>query len=144
MARPRHKAPEGRNPDRLRSDPLTRMVSAEARYPTIATRRSLVLLPEINIPVSPFDPLPEIEDYRTFHPSERPPRLYGGGLAGSSISRLTAETNRDVRHFDNARHVIICHRRKTRREVLHAMQKTGGGGGKKRRYRRNPNSEVYC
>lgn len=40
--------------------------------------------------------------------------------------------------------VIICVRRKRRREVLHALNKTGAGKGRQRRPVRNTFSEVRC
>lgn len=46
--------------------------------------------------------------------------------------------------FQHPWQVMICIRRKQRKEVLHAFKKTGSGGGKQRRPRRNFWSEVRC
>lgn len=43
--------------------------------------------------------------------------------------------------FSDPRKVIICHRRKSRREVLFAF---GKGGGGKKKPRRSPWSDVSC
>lgn len=44
--------------------------------------------------------------------------------------------------FPTPKSVIICIRRKIRREVLHALRRVGSGGGKKRR--RNEWSDIHC
>jgi len=46
--------------------------------------------------------------------------------------------------FSHPWQVIVCVRRKRRREVLHALRKTGRGGSKQRKPRRNFWSEVRC
>lgn len=43
--------------------------------------------------------------------------------------------------FAQPKRVLVCHRRKTRREVLHALGKSGGGNAAPRR---KPTSEISC
>lgn len=54
---------------------------------------------------------------------------------------LSAKLSRPVVAFAAPEHVMICHRRKTRREVLLAK---GRGGAGNRRPRRNEWSDVSC
>ena len=148
MAKPKGTSNRPEGPISTVRDHLTRMVMAEARN-QIATRIRSVLLPDYVNPdnYSKYtlvrSPLSEVEDYREYHPSVRTPRVISGRPATSTVRR-SEEKYRDVRYFDNPRHTLICHRRKTRREVLHAFNRTGRGTSRKRLYRRNPNSEVYC
>lgn len=106
-------------------------------------------------------PLTEIEDRRTFHPLGRfrPPRLVNGvaaqvGLVNrgkpSVASPSLSKFNRSLRSqtkalvaFQEPDRVVMCLRRKQRREVLHAK----GIAGSKMRFRaprRTPFSEVSC
>lgn len=43
--------------------------------------------------------------------------------------------------FSDPKRVLVCHRRKTRREVIHALGKAGGGNASPRR---KPTSEIQC
>lgn len=102
----------------------------------------------------------EIEDRRTFHPlkSFRPPAV----LLGASGARVVpavgparqAKRGRPVTRdgvrgvpthlaFDAPRSVLVCVRRSRRREVLHALKRTGRGARARHR-KRNPFSEIRC
>lgn len=99
-------------------------------------------------------PLVEVEDRRTFHPllDQRPVRslrkwavrLVAKPPKGRAAAKLTARPN--VFRFSFGRqpeHVAICIRRSQRKEVLHALKKTGKGSGRSHR-RRGQYSDVRC
>lgn len=86
----------------------------------------------------------EVEDRRTYHPA---------GVARPSVSSrrhhtpkpstgFTAFHSKPLMTFGAPRHVLICVRRKTRDEVLHALGKTGRGSGRPRKF--NQYSKVRC
>lgn len=88
--------------------------------------------------------LQEIEDNREFHPlrEDRP-----AGARRRSDRMFTDATRlfggRTQIGFARPQGVAVCVRRKTRREVLHALKRTrGGAGAKKRTY--NWKSFVKC
>lgn len=102
----------------------------------------------------PFDDLAEIQDRRLFHPDPD----YVGTITGDaeigevyspSVPRKTNKKHplqtsmpRGVMAFSQPAHVAVCVRRQQRREVLHALRKTGRGGSARRRY--NHNSKIRC
>lgn len=122
--------------------------------------------PTALVPLSPFDV--SLDDNRTFHPDgvfrtpsmlnpyepeidvyERPikspsPRV--GGMRGQTRPfGRTAENRQGLSQkvaFRNGDRVSVCVRRKQRKEVLHALRKTGRGSGRPRRYNRY--SQVRC
>lgn len=108
-------------------------------------------LPDLELGLSPALPLVrspslEVEDHRLFNPDpyasprstrSRATRIVAKSGSGSRYARQSEQP-----YFASPRNVIICHRRKTRKEVLHAYGKTGKGSGKPRR--RNQFSNVRC
>lgn len=91
------------------------------------------------------------EDRRSFHPLGmfRPPRVVGGHPVQPLVVREPAKRKRSqafLAHqlgFPNPKRVLLCVRRKTRREVLFAKNLSRKGAGARRRHR-NFYSEVKC
>jgi len=90
--------------------------------------------------------LRQIEDRRTFHPqgNKRPAR----SLNRSQHKLVLADKKTNPRlsnrvQFDAPKRVLICIRRKMRKEVLFAKAKTGKGA-RARRHRQSYFSEVKC
>jgi len=89
-----------------------------------------------------------LEDRRTYHPDGpvRSPR----SITSSYPTYIAAPKPRNDPWaatppgiaFDAPNDVLICVRRKQRKEVLHALKKTGKTGQK--RPHRNPYSNVHC
>lgn len=120
------------------------------------TRQSAVFqLPRIR-PLTPPLSLPTrqglrlVEDRRLYHPrgALRSARVF----SGHPVKPLVARSPRfAVRRpgvpkavgFAEPRKTLICVRRKQRKEVLHALARTGKGSGFGRK-RRNNYSEVKC
>lgn len=115
-------------------------------------------------PLSPVSPdlfgerLTEIEDRRTFHPLRefRPPAVLLGATRASLVPAVSparkAKKEGGLRHrqappptlaFRAPKEVLVCVRRHRRREVLHALKKTGRGARARHRHR-NPYSEIRC
>lgn len=92
------------------------------------------------------------EDRRQWHPDGdyRPARSYSRSRQQLKLSdpmddlRDVWQSTRAVLAFSNPRDVLVCVRRKMRREVLHAFRKTGRGGGRKRPPRYNWFSKIKC
>lgn len=108
--------------------------------------------------VSPLRPevltravLPEVEDRRLFHPAPRALR------PARELTRAKAQLVGKVKHsvksavatllpgvaFERPSAVLVCVRRKDRREVLFALKRRGKGSRSRRR-RRNQWSNVSC
>lgn len=96
-------------------------------------------------------PLQLVEDRRTWHPDgriHRPirmtttqrPRLKPVAFSAPKFKN-TLPTKIG---FDVPRKVAICVRRKQRKEVLHALKKTGRSGGGRKKARRNIHSDIHC
>jgi len=95
------------------------------------------------------DYLLSIEDRRTSHPDGpvRAPRSTRAFHVNYQLAapRQNKSNPWDVPsgiQFEDPSRVLICIRRKQRKEVLHALKKTGKSGQK--RPRRNHYSEVLC
>lgn len=96
---------------------------------------------------SPVGPLTEVEDRRTYHPLDtfRPVMEIGGTPSGPrQVKRSFKRSLPFGLQFGKPEKTAICVRRNTRKEVLHAMRKTGKGGGPRRRPRRNWHSSTSC
>lgn len=110
-------------------------------------------------------PLSEFEDRRRFHPEgkERPAKNFRAinvrfRVAGIPIAKAKRSEGRvwDARTegydplpwrigFERPERVLICARRKIRREVIHALGFAGGRGGKNFKIPRwTKNSSVTC
>lgn len=112
---------------------------------------------------SDFFDLRMVEDRRLYHPESfsapvrtifgQPARLTvvertysktGPFSRVSAVSRGTRSQTKAALAFSEPRSVVVCVRRQRRREVLHALQKTGRGAGKQRRPRRTELSKISC
>lgn len=102
-------------------------------------------------------PLRELEDRSSFWPSTSPMDWEPARRLTGSPARLSLPTpspspvrgsvrvfGPSVVAFERPRGVAVCVRRAIRREVLHAMKKTGRGHRKQRAPRRNAYSSVSC
>lgn len=91
-------------------------------------------------------PLSEIEDRRTYHPLDdfRPAMEIGGTHTTPRVVKKSFKRQLPFGlQFAVPEKTIICVRRKTRKEVLHAKRKTGRGKG--RRYpTKNWFSKIGC
>lgn len=90
--------------------------------------------------------LRQIEDRRTYHPqgAQRPARSLERSQHRLVIPQKKNAPRLSNRvQFDAPKRVLICIRRKIRKEVLFAKRKTGKGA-RARRHRRNYFSEVTC
>lgn len=110
---------------------LTRLARLPQEYPTPAEYRL-------------------VEDRRTYHPLEffRPARVFSGADAPASVPSPTPRNKPRafLAHglkFPVPNEVLVCVRRKQRKEVLHAFKKVGRGRGGGRK-RRNWWSAISC
>lgn len=92
------------------------------------------------------------EDRRLYHPLDDVRPAKGLSKYASQITVTPYKRNKarpkaaptpDVFRFNAPQKVAVCVRRKTRREVLFALKRTGKGSRRRRR-RRNYYSEVSC
>lgn len=100
--------------------------------------------------IRPLSLLQQIEDRRTYHPDPYRP----AALDYSPRHRLEVDSNTNNKQtsasavpggvqFQDAKHVMVCVRRKTRKEVMFALNRTGKGSGRGRR-KRSMYSDVGC
>lgn len=110
-------------------------------------------LPSPIIHPSPPKPLKLFEDRRTFHPdgknrpltavNARPRTVIRAERSSEAISRPHAAPKLSPRlSVEPASKIAVCIRRKTRREVIFALNKTGKGARSKRT--RNQWSNTSC
>lgn len=113
-----------------------------------------------SVPVARLTPaltqLQSIEDRRRYHPERayRPALTYSGVPTSIAHQRPVRDSQRPSRArsvvvptravvaFHAPERVVVCARRQARREVLHALRKTGRVG--QRRPRRNWQSKISC
>lgn len=111
---------------------------------------SLGVAPLFKFPVDPLDDrLLEVQDLRTWHPLGflRPPGAFVRSAARQVVKSKPNALGNDISSrvgFAVPKKVLVCVRRKQRKEVLHALGKTGGGARVSRRRRRNAWSDVDC
>jgi len=108
---------------------------------TIPNRR----LTALNYTTRPLTFLQTIEDRRDFHPEQaaRPARSFSRSVHSLAVpARRTGRLPIGVT-FHNPNKVLVCVRRKSRREVLFALGQTGKGSALGKR-RRNQYSEIQC
>lgn len=92
-------------------------------------------------------PLRTIDDRRTFHPSPFTRPAVSAGRRADTKLVVPSQSLRDVQRlnhtvqFKEPRKVLICVRRKIRKEVIHAK---GVGGSRVRKPKRNQFSDVKC
>lgn len=108
-----------------------------ARDYKIATRVRPVSRVLTQVPVPAFDLLPGA-DRRRFHPERRIQRPLVRHPTGEA--KLTRFFYDPRLHFISPERVLICSRRKERREVLFARRTLGSGGAG----RRTPLSNIQC
>lgn len=112
-------------------------VANEVAANIIITRRLLASL----------SPLTMLEDRRVFHPERdyRPARTFSR-IDQRRLVPASLVTDRIMRsgqlRFAVPDKVVVCVRRKQRREVLHALRRTGKGAGAPRH--RNYQSDISC
>lgn len=121
--------------------------------------------PSNTVRYSAYEPtlslLTEVEDGRRFEPTARALSPLPGGptatgygtlprLLSGAPARLKAAPTPATYHspppsiaFADPRSTIACIRRQRRREVLHALRKTGKGSKARKRHR-NQNSDIRC
>lgn len=115
----------------------------ERDTPAISNQRLLLPLLDFTT-IPPSDLLRSIEDRRTFYPERatRPASSYS-----RPRHRLESAPGYNILpfgvRFEEPRKVLVCVRRKQRREVLFALKRTGRGAGKKR-HKRSMYSDVRC
>lgn len=124
------------------------VVSGSARNRAVYPDAPVKLIPRVLRPaVRQRTFLQEVEDRRVWHPlRERAP---AGVFSRREERRLVERDRRSSDPFPSLRlgfavpeKVAVCVRRKTRREVIHALNKAGGGVSRKRR--RNEYSDIRC
>lgn len=110
----------------------------------LLSRPSAPILPDVTHDLRPF------EDRRTYHPLGvfRPARVIGGHPVQPLVPSKPAKqrSRAFLAHglaFPNPKRVLICVRRKSRREVLFAKNLHRRGAGARKR-RRTYYSEVKC
>lgn len=113
--------------------------------------------PAITLSPSNYTNLLEVQDNRAYYPEDFRPALDIAGRPHTlqSPSPKKTKLNKDrfasLRafpssrvQFTNSQNVLLCVRRKRRKEVLHALKKTGRGKRKQRRPRRSRYSSISC
>lgn len=91
----------------------------------------------------------EIQDNRVFHPSKphKPPPASTHAFRSNLVVPPPTKQNKRTRlpatvAFQAPKQVLVCIRRKTRAEVLHALKRTRAGGGSKKH--RSVTSDIKC
>lgn len=108
-----------------------------APFPSLLPRVSLIEL-EDRRAYTPSGPAPLRSIHReTFQTLQRT-RSTRASARSSPLSAMLENT------FDDPQRVIVCLRRQTRKQVLHALKKTGGRGGRKKKPRRTWQSQFKC
>lgn len=115
------------------------------RYP--GTRMLIVKTPLTVSTSLRRSPLPLIEDRRTFHPLGA---LRSAAATVKSARRIVTrdpvasffgKQTKARLHFADPSRVVVCVRRKIRKEILHALGKAGKGH---KRPKRGPFSDISC
>lgn len=83
------------------------------------------------------------QDGRRYHPARRMsyPKNVNGDDARITVGNPYSPM---ALHFSPSRDVLVCARRKVRREVIHALKLNKKGAGTRKKPRRTPNSEILC
>lgn len=85
-----------------------------------------------------------LEDRRRHHPlGVHAPPAVKHHRGARRIVATPGALSRSLQRFKLPLQVMVCLRRKARREVLHALHRTGKGGARKNR-RRNEYSDISC
>ncbi len=121
---------------------------AKAKKKKDKRRREIINLASSNLPALHLTPR-SVQDRRLYHPlgAARPLLTTSSRrpvLVVSQPKKQKAKPKGPVYRvqFAKPRFVLVCVRRNIRKQVLHALNKTGRGG--QRRPRRNQWSEISC
>lgn len=132
---------------RRRSRGRSAETSDFASSPTFENLSNELLRPVVRLEPS-LDPLREVHDLspelgfdRRAYSFDQEQPFTEEVSRGSVSNSVSAPLTSGVR-VEEPSALRVCVRRKDRREVLHALRKTGRGGGKKRR--RNETSNIHC
>lgn len=116
----------------------------------IQRRKIKRMLSDVHILTKRHVPEP-IQDRRRWTPDDKPARNYDG-----RISRVTVRSDRaknglsglyiptEHPHFKTPKQAMVCKRRKSRREVMFALNRAGKGKKVSKYRKRNDNSNVRC
>lgn len=103
----------------------------------------------VALPAPKMRPNLATQDLRSFDfdKASRPAKLFSGVAARVDVATPKKGTRSSKRvpaqlAFTAPRETLVCVRRARRKEVLHALRKTGKGG--QRRPRRSPWSKIKC
>lgn len=102
------------------------------------------------VQVRPVADLRQVEDRRAYHPlgPMRPPKAWSGHAVTPVKPKTTHKKfQRQLPfglQFAAPKETLVCVRRKRRKEVLHALKKTGKGAGRRKKPRRNFYSWISC
>lgn len=91
--------------------------------------------------------LPEVDDGRRYHPDLFAPLRQTDGTRAAPLRVTKKPFKRQLPfglQFAVPEKTVVCVRRKQRKEVLHALRKTGSGRGRRKSPRRNWYSGVRC
>jgi len=102
-------------------------------------------LTALNFTTRPLTFLQTIEDRRDFHPEQaaRPARSFSRSVHSLAVPRQRGGRLPIGVTFENPTKVLVCVRRKSRREILFAAGHTGKGSALGKR-RRSHYSEIQC
>lgn len=119
--------------------------SADAVFSGPLTRPTR-LLSDVAVPSAHY---PSVEDLRTYHPLDmfRPLMTVEARPDVNVNVKRPSKSGRFLPfglQFEAPQKVLVCVRRKRRKEVLHALKKVGRGGSSRRRRRRGPHSQISC
>lgn len=116
-------------------DPLEQLLTPDAITHTLS-------LPPVLRPQIYQAPLTQIEDRRLYDPFKpyQPAKLLDGTPATVTPKHAPSRPNNVpiFNRFSAPHDTLVCIRRKTRQQVLHALKKTGRGKG-----RRNPRNSYW-
>lgn len=89
----------------------------------------------------------EVEDRRQHYPAGRQNRPAASSrrhLVKTKPTKLSAFAQKAIQAFNYPNSVMICVRRKIRKEVMHALGKSGKGSRFQRKPKYNRHSKVRC
>lgn len=133
-----HRRSRSGTPRSAISTPLQHTIHQPYRYPStvLRTLQTLKKLEALRVHQEPLN------DLRRYSPSKiARPRTRSANAAGLNHRRLST-LYQSPWTITIPGKVSICIRRKQRREVLHALRRTGKGSRSERKY--TPNSEYRC
>lgn len=126
-----------------RNDPAQRgSITTTATPRVLRTMNLLQLLEQNNAYHAPTRSAVKDTNARRYHPNPiRPIQKIDGTSAGFNHHRLSTLYQSPWRILEPNK-VGVCIRRRTRREVLHALKRTGKGSRSRRHY--TANSFIHC